>query len=72
MRRQISNLFKSYITTIFAIVVYILTSILIFKGTISFWPDAFAGYAIGSILLFSPRIFGGLYTKYINSKTDKS
>jgi len=72
MRRQISNLFKSYITTIFAIVVYILTSLLVFKGTISFWPDAFAGYAIGSILLFSPKLFGGLYSSYVKSKTDKS
>lgn len=69
MKRQISSLFKSYVSTIFSIIVFTLTSIMLYKGVISMWPDAFIGYSLGSILLFYPRLFASIFSKWMGDKS---
>lgn len=63
MTKIIRNTYKSKITSFFGVVVYGLTSWLIYKGSIVFFPDALVGYSIGTLLLFSPDSIINLFKK---------
>lgn len=62
------NIFKGWITSLVGIVIYVLTTILIYKGTMTFWPEGVVGYGIGTILLLAPKSIEGIITRYIDKK----
>lgn len=63
------NIFNGYITTIVGIIVYVITSILIYKGTIDFWYQGIVGYGVGTLLLMSPKTIENIINKFVDSKT---
>lgn len=69
MRKYVSSLFKSWVTVLTGVVVYAITSILVYKGSISFWPEGLIGYCIGTFLVLNPRGIEKVFDKIINYKT---
>lgn len=70
MKTALKNTYKSKITSLVGVIIYILTTYLLYKGTITMFPDAFVGYSIGTVLLLSPDTIVTLIKKYIGGSND--
>ncbi len=72
MIKAINNIVKGYITTLAGLALYTITSILLYRGSISFWPDSFIGYSIGTILVLAPRSIEKLFEKFVSFKAKEN
>lgn len=68
MKNFISNILKGWITTLISLVIYIITSVMIWRGTFDFLWEGIGGYAIGTILLLAPDNIVALVNKWMDNK----
>ena len=68
MRKSVKYIIDSWVTSIMGIIIYIITTIFIWKGIFDFVWEGIAGYVLGTVLLLFPRSIETFIKEYLKSK----
>lgn len=63
------NIFKAWITSTLGIIIYIMTSIMIYRGTLDWVWGGVIAYTMGTILLLAPQTIEKNVKNLINRTT---
>jgi|GEM_PF-6982305 len=69
---RILNIIKTFITSIMGVIIYVITTIFLWRGDIGFLWEGIAGFTIGSILLLFPKAIEKFILTYLGNSSNKS
>lgn len=67
-----SNIIKGWITSVFGVVIYVVTLLMIYNDKLNWYWEGIGAMAFGTILLLSPRTIEKWVGKVVNSKTKEN
>lgn len=63
------NIFKAWITSALGVIIYVMTSVMIYRGTLDWVWGGVIAYAMGTILLLAPETIEKNVKNLINRTT---